>query len=313
MRARLLTVAVVALTTSSLACHSVRREIAGDDRIASPTALAATPNPSTDQIFMCPMDKDIRSHAPGMCPRCGMTLVTSIPEPAEYHLDLTVSPAPVPGARVHLRFDVSDPWKGNPVTKFAVVHEKLFHAFVVSRDMQFFVHGHPEWRDGSFHDDITFPRPGMYRVLGDFYPEAATPQLLTQTVFVAGEEAMPTLLTRDYSPKRTENLRVEFSTSPEEPIAGTSTRLRFSLSPGDRLQKLLGAWGHMLAASDDLIDMMHTHPSIADGRHEMQFDVVFPRARIFRVWVQFQRDGIVNTAHFDVPVGPAPSESQGES
>jgi len=29
---------------------------------------------------------------------------------------------------------------------------------------------------------------------------------------------------------------------------------------------------------------------------------VFPRARTYRLWVQFQRNGIVNTAHFDIPV-----------
>ena len=28
----------------------------------------------------------------------------------------------------------------------------------------------------------------------------------------------------------------------------------------------------------------------------------FPRARTYRVWVQFQRKGVINTAHFDVPV-----------
>ena len=35
---------------------------------------------------------------------------------------------------------------------------------------------------------------------------------------------------------------------------------------------------------------------------KMQFNLVFPRPRMHRVWVQFQRDGIVNTVHFDVPV-----------
>ena len=81
-----------------------------------------------------------------------------------------------------------------------------------------------------------------------------------------------------------------------------TTQMRFKLAPGDGLQKYLGAWAHMLAASDDLIDMMHTHPFIADGGSEMQFNLVFPRPRMHRVWVQFQRDGVINTVHFDVPV-----------
>ena len=76
----------------------------------------------------------------------------------------------------------------------------------------------------------------------------------------------------------------------------------FKVTPGDGLEKYLGAWGHMLAASDDLIDLIHTHPFLADGGPEIQFNMIFPRARTYRVWVQFQRNGVVNTAHFDVPV-----------
>jgi hypothetical protein len=41
----------------------------------------------------------------------------------------------------------------------------------------------------------------------------------------------------------------------------------------------------------------------------MQFNLVFPRERIYRVWVQFQRNGVVNTAHFDVPVKAPPVDA----
>lgn len=58
----------------------------------------------------------------------------------------------------------------------------------------------------------------------------------------------------------------------------------------------------MLAASEDLIDMMHEHPYRADGGPEVEFEVAFPRPHTYRIWVQFQRDGVVNTVHFDVPV-----------
>jgi hypothetical protein len=112
-----------------------------------------------------------------------MKLVQGIPEPVEYHLDLSVIPEPPkPGEAAHLKFDVHDPWKGNPVTKFSVVHEKLFHAFVVSEDLEYFLHDHPTWDGSSFNYDFAFPRPGMYRILGDFYPEASSPQLIAKTV-----------------------------------------------------------------------------------------------------------------------------------
>ena len=58
----------------------------------------------------------------------------------------------------------------------------------------------------------------------------------------------------------------------------------------------------MLAVSDDLNDMIHTHPSIANGGPSVQFDVYFPREAMYRVWVQFQRLGKVNTLAFTIPV-----------
>jgi hypothetical protein len=80
------------------------------------------------------------------------------------------------------------------------------------------------------------------------------------------------------------------------------TQLHFRISPADGFEKYIGAWGHMLAASQDLIDLAHTHPFIADGGPELQFNLTFPRPTMYRVWVQFQRNGVVNTAHFDIPV-----------
>lgn len=261
-----------------------------------------------DLAYVCPMDRDIRSNEPGKCSRCGMQLVAGIPDQSEYRLNVTVSPKPArAGQPARLTFTVLDPWKDRPVEKFAVVHEKLFHAFIISRDLQFFVHDHPTWDHGAFHYEITFPRSGMYRVLGDFYPEAAAPQLLADTIFVAGPDAPAAQLSRDYATKQAENIHVEFSTSPPQPLAGVSTQMRLRVNPGEGLEQYLGAWGHMLAASDDLIDLTHTHPFIADGSPELQFSLVFPRPRTYRVWVQFQRRGIVNTAHFDVPVAAPPA------
>jgi hypothetical protein len=257
-----------------------------------------------DKVYVCPMDPDVRSNREGVCSRCGMKLVAGLPDPVEYPLDLSITPRKLAvGQKATLDFVVRDPWKNRPVTNFQIVHEKLFHLFVVSQDMQFFVHDHPRFQpDGNFVYDLAFPKPGMYRVLGDFYPDGATPQLITKTVIVPGAAPAPIKLLRDYSTKNAENMQVELNTDPPQPISGQKTQIYFRLKPADGLEKYLGAWAHMLAGSDDLIDLIHTHPIIADGGPQVQFSLVFPRARAYRIWVQFQRQGVVNTAHFDIPV-----------
>ena len=50
------------------------------------------------------------------------------------------------------------PLTGEPVTEFAEVHDKLFHLFIVSRDMTQFFHEHPVLeKDGSFTIEHTHP------------------------------------------------------------------------------------------------------------------------------------------------------------
>jgi len=89
---------------------------------------------------------------------------------------------------------------------------------------------------------------------------------------------------------------------PDHPTATTRTQLRLRAAGPFGLEKYLGVWGHMLVASGDLIDMMHEHPFLADGGERVEFELVFPRPGSYRIWVQFQSNGVVNTAHFDVPV-----------
>ena len=240
--------------------------------------------------FVCPMDRDVRTQGPGKCPKCGMALVAGLPEPQEYPVDLKMS------ADGLLTFRMLQPRTGRPVTHFLEVHEKLFHLFLVSKDMRYFAHEHPVMRpDGSFTYASKLPGGGQYRLLCDFYPEGGTPQLVSKTIILAGEP-LP-------APARdANNIAVSMVTEPEKPIAGTKTMLFFKLDPADGLQPYLGAWGHMLAASSDLIDMIHGHPAFGEGGSTIQFNVIFPRAGTHKVWVQFQRLGVVNTVEFNVPV-----------
>jgi len=51
--------------------------------VLAQTPAPTAPDPSAQLVWVCPMDKDIRSLGPGNCPRCGMKLATDVPDPAE--------------------------------------------------------------------------------------------------------------------------------------------------------------------------------------------------------------------------------------
>jgi hypothetical protein len=277
---------------------------------------ATNPNPpitseDDDVEYICPMDKNVRSKTPGKCPICGMTLVLGIPDAHEYPVRISTKPKMIkPGEDTLLNFKIEEPDNGKTVQDFEVMHEKLYHLFLVSQDMRFFRHIHPEKQpDGTFNLDVKFPHAGLYRVLSDFYPKGGTPQLIASTMMIPGSgfKLEPAKLTPDLKPQKSENLDVELALDPPEPLAGFKTLMFFKLKPNDEIEPYLGAMGHMLAASSDLIDMMHTHPLYVTDPDEgaykqIQFNLIFPRAGIYRVWVQFQRKGVVNTVAFNVPV-----------
>jgi hypothetical protein len=198
---------------------------------------------------------------------------------------------------------VFDPQTRAAVRKFEIVHEKLIHLFAVSEDLEFFAHVHPvPQEDGSFIVEMELPRSGMYRLLADFYPEGSVPQLVAATLYVSGPENHARLRS-SLDPCRATNLTASLRLDPDQPIAGLESKLFFTLEPAAELELYLGAWGHMLAASEDLIDLMHLHPFLADAsKGAMQFNAIFPRPGMYRIWTQFQRAGQVNTTVFTLRV-----------
>lgn len=247
--------------------------------------------------FTCPMDPDVHAKLPGRCPRCGMNLVPGLPDPLEFRMKVEVLPrAPQTTGTTSLRFHFIHPKTNRRVEKFEEIHERLLHLFLISEDRRYFAHEHPEPEPGGyfrFHTQL--PLPGFYRILTDFYPANATPQLLTAPLHVQGRA-------QSFQPVETPNLQVKLRTDPAVPIAGLKTMLFFDLSPIEGVTPWLGAWGHLLSASADLLDLVHAHPAWEPYQNQVQFNLLFPRPGEYTLWAQFQREGIVNTARFTVPV-----------
>jgi hypothetical protein len=244
-----------------------------------------------------------------------MALVRAAPaDYGAYVLDFDIVPRALrPLQKARVRFYVREPHTHATVRRFELVHERVFHLFIVSRDLEYFAHVHPKLHaDGSLDVDVELPRAGVYQMIADFLPVGGSPQLVQKSIVTAGYTGalLPIPhLAPDTADKIVLDTRVKL-TMPE-PLAGREQLITFDLQDTatratvSDLEPYLGAAGHLLLVSGDLAVAAHSHPVAeisALGGPTVVFQTLFPRAGDYRIWVQFQRHGEVLTASFTVPV-----------
>jgi heavy metal-binding protein len=274
--------------------------------------IAETDKPDT---HWCPMHPDVRAPGAGKCSICGMDLVP-IPPPriGEYRLSVTTTTEPRGHgiSEIHLR--VLDPETDEPVNSFLEVHEKRLHLFIVSRDLEYFAHVHPDHQsDGSFAIRHELPA-GEYVLIGDFLPADGTPQMVQRVIVTPGYRAVlfgqPVSLRPTAHEQIVDGIRVRMELESLRPLRPSI--LRFLLSdavtgaPLTDLEPYLGVPGHLLIVDGDLKFAIHAHPEgrVSSGP-PVTFEPVLPAAGRYKLWVQFQRGGRVITAAFVIEV-PSP-------
>lgn len=240
------------------------------------------------------------------------------PDAANLGYDLALSTEPkalTPKAKARLVFDPRSS-DGARVEHLAIVHEKPLHLLLVSRDLSFFAHEHPERQtDGTYALDFTFPDPGEYVLFGDFTPEGASGQIVRIPLAVDGDPTAAKGMEVDdrTSPKSFDDLTV--SLSPAEIHAGADTMLTFTIErdgkPAEGLRPYLGAMGHCVVIDETATTFLHSHPMSepsegkADPGNVVQFHTVFPKPGKYKAWGQFDLGGRMLVADFALEVAPA--------
>ncbi|MBA2302867.1 MAG: hypothetical protein H0W08_09555 [Acidobacteria bacterium] len=189
------------------------------------------------------------------------------------------------------------------MTRFSVVHEQKLHLFIVTPDLGYFAHVHPEQRDdGGFVLQHALPA-GEYMVVADFLPEGGTSQMVQKAIIVMGTPSTPP------ETAGAEGLRVQMKT--QDLGAGKHACLTFTVTdarsgqPVTDLQPYLGAPAHLFMIRGDLRDAVHVHPEdrVAAGP-TVAFHPLIPAPGRYKVWVQFQRGGRISTTAFEFTVDP---------
>lgn len=215
---------------------------------------------------------------------------------------------PASNETTELTIQVNDE-SGKPVQAFDIEHEKRMHLIVVSDNLSYFAHLHPEYKgNGQFADTVTFPSGGNYHLYADYVPKGAAKTVKQHTVTVQGEKATTTPLQPDETLTKTVDGK-EITLSFDELKAGREATLTFYLKdektdkPITNLQPYLGAIGHVVIIREQTYDYLHVHPIDEQGKGpEAAFMVEFPKSGLYQIWAQFQHDGRVITVPFTVKV-----------
>jgi plastocyanin len=255
-----------------------------------------------------------------------------------FHAEFRTAPgAAKAGEPLDLSFLIKNS-QGATVRFLQFVHEKPLHLLIVSEDLAEFYHIHPEMQvDDSYAVRHTFPNGGRYRLYADYTPPGSGMIVDQFNLRVDGPERPRARLVPDTRLIKAANgLRVELSS--DAPLqAGKNLMVEFALTdertakPVNNLQLYLGALGHFVIISEDLHDFIHAHPLdtgevfdpsqdpslhvhdpaqlarklVGSSPSEVSAYVNFPRAGMYKLWAQFQRDGRVINVPFvlDVAAG----------
>ena len=181
--------------------------------------------------------------------------------------------------------------------------------------------------------DVTLPKAGYYKVLSDFMPSGGASQFIARplvTAGYAGDLAADSahLVPDTVSTKTVDDITANVTYDPPQFAVGLYGHLNFHLTdtatgrPITDLQTYLGAFGHTLIMSEDMVDYVHSHPldilAMPDddggppvflippgadleklrGGPDVTFEGLMPKPGRYRAWTQFRRERQVHTFAF---------------
>lgn len=300
--------AVVLLISSALVLSSCGNNGSGT------TTDSTSVEHGHEHIYACPMHPEVTGHEGDLCPKCGMKLEhnDAAGNTNTYFMQFTGTPLqPKAGEEVTLSFVPRIKGKESEQVALDVVHEKKVHLIIVSSDLSYYNHIHPEYQsDGSYAVKTAFPAAGEYTLFADYAPTGSTHQLEKVTINVAGTPPAAVALGGERLKGKSGGYEVTI-TNEGGFVTNNMLHLGATVSkdgkeiPADQLENYLGAKAHVVIIGLDGKEYMHVHPDVANGKFDLH--TTFEKPGMYKGWMQFQANGVVHTADFvlDVKEGKA--------
>jgi hypothetical protein len=287
-----------------------------------------------EHIYACPMHPEITGKEGDKCSKCGMELERVDKETSEneYFMDFKATPAVEAGKPAVLSFTPKIKGNENEMVPLDIQHDKKLHLIVVTKDLSYFDHIHPEFQTngsydiavlpkekdyshGRFTNETKFEQGGEYVLFADYLPSGGSHQVERIELNVAGSPYTPKRFTEAKTVSKVDGF--EISLVPEGGKFLSKGNMHISAIvkkdgkeiPADQFENYLAAKAHVVMVSEDTKDYLHVHPEVAEGRLDLHTE--FGKPGIFRGWLQIQSEGKVHTADFVVKVdeGTAPESA----
>jgi hypothetical protein len=285
---------VAGLVIALVGGFGLGRLTSGDS--ARPTAAAAAPTATADH-----------THTPGAGPHAHSTgggsgaTAGGLEISASGYTLVPEATAFTAGRAAELAFRIVDSGQ-KPVTDFAIVHDKPLHLIVVRRDLTGYQHLHPTMApDGRWSVPLTLREPGVWRAYADFAANAPAGQAavtLGTDLTVRGDYA-PRALPEPATRATVDGFTVGYQGAPQ---TAAVQPLLFTVTPAARLERYLGAYGHLVVVREGDLGYVHVHPEPELAGGAVKFWLAAPSPGRYRMYFDFQVAGKVRTAEFTMRV-----------
>jgi len=298
---------------------------------ANTTTADATVSANAEEhkhAYRCPMncEKGKTYDKPGKCPVCGMDLehFDGVDNGLTYKMQYTSTPAELnAGSAATLSFTPKVAGKESEAVALGLQHEKKIHLIVVSDDLSYFEHIHPEYQaDGSYQikvlgkdqsysngtgiHETRFEHGGDYFLFADYKPTGGAHQVEKVAFKVNGPAKAPVRYTNEKLTATSGNYTVTLNVTGGKFVSGSPVHITGTIAKdgqpidANSLENYLGAKAHMVVLSADDKQYLHVHPDVANGK--LDLNTTFKKPGIYRGWIQFNGDGKIHTTDFILKV-----------
>ena len=320
------------LSTALTGCVTGDKSIEEVDSTASLQHHAHLPG--EDHIFACPMHIEVTGKEGESCSKCGMQLEHNDNAGKQsndsFYMEFSTSPAIIEaGKEAALYFNPKIKGREKELVPLEIHHEKKIHLIIVSEDLSYFDHIHPEYKangdyeikvlakdkpytDKKGQNETKFETAGNYILFADFKPSIGNHTVDKIFLKVNGNALSPKKFDKEKLSGTSGDYTVSLIPDGGKLVTGALMNIDVLLKSNSKiidasaLENYLGAKAHMVMISTNEKNYLHIHPNIVNGRFKL--NTTFEKAGTYRGWLQFKADDTLHTIDFVIMVNEANAE-----